>query len=146
MSTRLGRNHKLYYNAGSYASPTWTEVTLVRDGTLNQDAEKAEAASRGSGAFGIDVVTMLNVGFEAEIIRDTANAVFVVLETAFYALSAVEFLILDGPVGTTGSRGVRAACQIQKWTRGEPLKGIATQQMGIGPTYSDNAPAAYVVP
>jgi hypothetical protein len=145
MSTRLGRNHKLYYNAGSYGSPTWTEVTLVKDGTLNQDTEKADASSRASGAYNADVVTMINLGFEAEIIRDTANAVFLVLETAFYALSPVEFLILDGPVGTTGSRGVRATCQIQKWTRGEPLKGIATQQMTIGPTYADNPPAAYVV-
>jgi hypothetical protein len=41
MSIKLGRNCKAYYNTGSYASPTWVEITLVRDLTTNLDGETA---------------------------------------------------------------------------------------------------------
>lgn len=140
---KLGRNGKLYYNAGSYGSPTWTEVTLARDVTTNLDAETADADHRGAGSFGADVVVKLTAGVDFELIWDTSNAVFLVLLNAFLAGSAVEFLVLDGAVGTTGSRGVRASCNVTKFTRSEPLREIMKASVTIKPTYSANPAAWY---
>ncbi|MEZ6097169.1 MAG: hypothetical protein R3C03_23590 [Pirellulaceae bacterium] len=35
MATRLGMDAKFYRNTGTYASPVWTEVSNVKDVTLN---------------------------------------------------------------------------------------------------------------
>lgn len=145
MSIKLGRNCKLYYNAGSYGSPTWTEVTLTRDLTLNQDAETADADHRGAGVFGADVVTKLTLGVDFEMIWETASAVFLALVNAYYAGSSVEFLVLDGSVGASGSRGVRATCNVTKFTRSEPLAGVVMAQASIKPTYSANPATTYTV-
>jgi hypothetical protein len=91
-------------------------------------------------------VVKLNMGVDFEMIWDTASAVFLALKAAFFAASAVEFLILDGSVSTTGSTGVRASCNITKFTRTENLKGVVIAQASIKPTYSSNPAAAYTVP
>jgi hypothetical protein len=143
MALKLGRNGKLYYNAGTYGSPTWTEVTLVRDVTTNLDSEVADADHRGAGVFGADVVVKLKAGVDFEILWDPANAVFSVLLAAYLAGSSVDFLVLDGAVGTTGSQGVRATCQIHKFTRAEALKDVIKAQVSIAPTYAANAAAWY---
>lgn len=145
MALKLGRNAKIYYNAGSYASPSWTEITLARDVTTNLDSETADADHRGAGNFGADVVVRLKAGVDFELIWDTANAVFLVLLNAFTNMSGVEFLVLDGPVGTVGSRGVRATCSVSKFTRTEPLRGVQLAQVSIMPTYADNPAAWYTV-
>ena len=45
---KLGINGKLYQNTGAYGSPTWVEITNVRDLTLNMDAAEADATTPGS--------------------------------------------------------------------------------------------------
>lgn len=145
MAIKLGRNGKLYYNAGTYGSPTWTEVTLARDVTTNLDSETADADHRAAGLFGANVVVKLSAGIDFELIWDTSNAVFLVLLAAFVSAGSVEFLVLDGSVGTSGSRGVRATCNITKFTRTEALAGVMLAQVSIAPTYAANAAEWYVV-
>ena len=42
MPVKLGLDAKLFQNTGTYATPTWDEITNVRDLTLNLEAGEAD--------------------------------------------------------------------------------------------------------
>ena len=45
MAVKLGLDAKLFHNTGSYATPTWDEITNVRDLTLNLEAGEADVTA-----------------------------------------------------------------------------------------------------
>ncbi|NJN36804.1 MAG: hypothetical protein HC794_06785 [Nitrospiraceae bacterium] len=52
----------------------------------------------------------------------------------------VEFAVLDGPVATSGSQGLRAAMAITNFSRSEPLEEAIKVSVTAKPTYSDHPP------
>ena len=58
MSTRLGMDAKLYRNSGSFGSPIWTEVTNVKDLTLNLEKGEADVTTRANGGWRATVGTL----------------------------------------------------------------------------------------
>ena len=142
---KLGLEGKAYYNSGSYGSPTWGEITVARDVTLNLDTETADARTRANLLWGADAVVKLAASVDMDILWEPTNAVFAALLTAFLAGTGVEILVLDGAVGTSGSRGLRATMCIGKFTRGEPLNGVMVASVSFRPTVATNNPAWYVV-
>ena len=51
MAVKLGLDAKLFHNTGSYATPTWDEITNVRDLTLNLEAGEADVTTRGNAGW-----------------------------------------------------------------------------------------------
>ncbi len=143
MAYVLGRNCKMYRNTGTYGSPTWNEIPGVRDVTLNLDSESADVQTRANGVWGADAVVKLAASIDFEMIWDTTDADLTALLTAYLAISAVEFLILDGAQGTSGSQGLRATCNITKFARTETLNEAAKASVSIKPTLATNAPSWY---
>jgi hypothetical protein len=142
MGIKIGRDGALYINSGSHGSPSWTEVEIVQDVTMSGDAETADADNRSAGIYGADVVVKLGLGVEFKLLWDTSKAYVLTLWNTFHAGTSLDVLVLDGPVGTTGSRGVRATCCINKFTKAEPIRGIQTYDVGMKPTYDPDYPPA----
>ena len=51
MPVKLGLDAKLFRNTSDYASPTWDEITNVRDVTLNLEAGEADVTTRGNAGW-----------------------------------------------------------------------------------------------
>ena len=64
MSTRLGMDAKLYRNAGSFGSPIWTEVTNVKDLTLNLEKGEADVTTRANGGWRATVGTLKDASID----------------------------------------------------------------------------------
>lgn len=144
MGYRLGRDGKTYRNTGSYASPVWNEIDNIREVTLNLEGEKADVATRKNGVWGAKVTVELMASVDFQMVWDSSDTDFLAISTAFFALSTIEFLVLDGAVATAGSRGLRATCTISKFSRSEKLKEAMLADVSIEPAYADNAPSWYV--
>ena len=48
MAKKIGLEAKLYRNTGTYESPSWSEMTNVRDLTLNVEKGEADVTTRGA--------------------------------------------------------------------------------------------------
>ena len=57
MGIKLGMEAKLYRNTGTYALPTWVELTNVKDLTLNLEAGEADVTTRGNAGWRATVAT-----------------------------------------------------------------------------------------
>ena len=51
MGIKLGLDAKLYRNTSVYATPTWDEITNIRDLTLNLEAGEADVTTRGNNGW-----------------------------------------------------------------------------------------------
>ena len=147
MAEVLSEDAKLYYNTASYATPTWSEITNVKDVTMNMEKDETDVTTRGSNGFKEFVDGMIDGSVDFNMVWDTTDTAFTAIQTAFFAKTGVEFLILDGAAGTAGSEGLRATMMIKKFTRNETLGEALTVDVTIRPRKNANAaPAWYTDP
>lgn len=138
MSVRLGLDAKLYRNTGTYASPTWVELSNVKDVTLNLEKGEADVTTRGSGGWKQTVGTTKDANVEFEMVWDPADQGFTAIKDAFFNNTSIELAVMDGPLppptGAT-SQGLRASFTVTKFTRNEPLEESLTVSVTIKPAY-----------
>ena len=140
MSIKLGLNAKLYRNAGTYESPTWNEMTNVKDLTLNLESGEADVTTRGNNGWRATVATLKDGSIEFEMIWDTEDAAFTAIKSAWFAGTSIEFAVMDSGITVDGSQGLRASFSITKFSRNEPLEEAMTVSVTAKPTYAEHAP------
>lgn len=136
----LGLNAKLYFNSATYATPTWVEITLAQDVTLNGTLDEADVTTRGSAGFKETVGTLLDAGIEFKMLWKPGDAAFEKIKDAWLGRSAVEILCLDGDENVAGSEGLRASMMVTNFTRNEPLAEALTVDVTMKPTKAANPP------
>ena len=140
MGVRLGLDAKLYRNTGTYESPTWVEMTNVKDLTLNLESGEADVTTRGAAGWRATVATLKEGTIEFEMVWDTADAGFTAIQQAWFGNASIEFAVMDGDITVAGSQGLRATFSITKFSRNEPLEEALSVSVSAKPTYADNAP------
>jgi hypothetical protein len=141
--TVLGLDAKLYRNASVYASPDWNEVIDVSDVTLPLTKGEANVGRRGAGGWDAVVGALKSGGVNFTLIlrKDaTSQADFEAFRDSFLNNESVDMAIMDGDITTTGSEGLRARMEVFDLTRGEPLAGALTYNVGMKITDDDNPP------
>lgn len=142
-STILGYANHLYYNTGSYGSPTWTLISNVADCKVLIETDEVDATTRAGGGFFIAEPGLHKISIEWSMIYDGTDTAFLALRTAALARTSIEFLALDGLSGTTGSLGIRATCKLFGFPKDEAIAGITKVDMKAKPALYSVAPASY---
>ena len=134
MPIKLGLEAKLYYGAAG-ASPT-TELTNVKDVTLNLEAGEADVTTRANAGWRATVGTLKSGTVEFEMVWDTADAGFAAIKNAYFNNTPIALAILDGAAG----EGLEADFAITNFSRKEALEEAITVSVTAKPTYSTRAP------
>ena len=140
MSTKLGLDAKLYRNSGTYAAPSWVEMTNVKDLTLNLESGEADVTTRGNNGWRATVATLKDGSIEFEMVWDTEDAGFTAIKDAWFNNTSIEFAIMDGDIEVAGSQGLRATFSVTKFSRSEPLEEALAVSVTAKPTYAAHAP------
>lgn len=143
MPAVLSENAKLYRNTGTYASPTWDLVSNVKDLTMSLDKDEVDITTRASGGFKEFIDGMIDASIDFGMVYDTADTDFTAIRTAFFAKTAIEFLILDGLVATAGNQGLRVTCMVKGFTRNENLGEALMVDVTLRPVKNGNAAPAW---
>jgi hypothetical protein len=137
-----GRECKLYYNSGSFASPTWTEIPRVIDLNYSLNATFAGVPSRQSiWNFEVKALQGLVVNFGYRRRSGVSDAVFTALDGYAFGVTKQELAIADGAIATTGTRYLRATYQFTK-DRDEPLEDGAADNFEAHLTYEEDSGTA----
>jgi hypothetical protein len=142
----LGMNCKLYRNTNTYASPTWVILGNVKDVNFSLEKGEADVTTRANNGWRATAGTLKDGSIEFEMIWAPGDAGFTAIQTAFLNNTSIEFLVLDGPVATEGSQGLRALMQVMTFSRNESLEEAVTVSVSLKPTYSSNPPAWFTAP
>lgn len=142
MAIKLGLEGKLYRNAGSSGSPSWTEIVNVTDVTTNLTKATADVTSRANDGWRAQRGTLKEGEITFEMFND-GGADFAFFMAAYLANDVVELLALDGPESTPGNQGLRATFDVVDMTRTEALEEGQKYSVKLVVTTGDNAPEWY---
>ena len=141
MSVVLGKDAKLYFcAAGTGGTPTWTELTNVKNVTVNLQKGEADVTTRGNNGWRATIGTLKDASVEWEMVWDTEDAGFTAIQEAYFDGTPVEVAVMDGVITESGSEGLRATMDVISFTRSEPLEEAITVSVTLKPTYSANPP------
>lgn len=135
-----------YRNTGSYGSPTWTLMSLVKDVTPALPWDMAEAGSRETRAklYG---KTRVDLGVQFSMRADDLDAGFnAVADAAVSPTTALDLMFLDGLIATEGARGFRAQWLINMTSQPQEIDGNIYNQFEAKPAWSsDGYPKSVVM-
>jgi predicted secreted protein len=135
MSIRLGMQAKLYH--GAAGATATTELTNVKDVTLNLEKGEADITTRASNGWRATVATLKNGSVEFTMSWDPDDTGFTAIKNAYFNDDAIALAVLDGE----GGSGLDADFSVTNFTRNEPLEEAITVNVTVKPTYVTRAPA-----
>ena len=141
---KLALKAQFMLNSGTFASPVWSNVSLVGDATVSPDWEKADASIRGQRLVQ-NVKTMLGLSFSAKVRADDTDINYGTIWSAANNDTILNVLILDGPLSQQGPRGYWIDVQVFKNTQDQGLKNIIYTDFEFMPTPSVNQQSSVVI-
>ena len=134
MGYRLGLDAKLFIGtAGSRAA---TELTDVKDVTLNLETGEADVTTRAANGWRAMAATLKEGSVEFEMNWDPSDAGFSQIATAFFGGSAISLFVSDGE-----GNGLDADFTVTQFNRSEPLEEALSVSVVCKPTYITRSPA-----
>lgn len=141
MAVKLGLEGRLYIGGSGGG---WDEVKSVKNLTLNLQTTEADVTSRNSGGWRATKPALKECSIEFEMVWDPDDAAFNTIRSAFFDQTALDVLVLDGPVGQSGSQGLKAKCVVLSFSRNEQLEEAMTVSVSLKPAYATEPPSWYV--
>ncbi len=122
MTTKLGLNAKAYRNTGTYGTPTWVEMSNIKDANLNDSMAEADVTRRASGGWRETEPTLREISFEYDAVNIADDAEVLAIMAAHAGRTSLDLAIMDGPIATAGSEGVRGHFKVFSRNRAEELE------------------------
>jgi len=123
-----GMDAKLYYHATATGAgvtlASMTEITNVRDVTINTSAGEADTTTRGNSGWRSTTPTLRELTIEFEMQHQPGDVAFETIRDAYLAGTAIELCALTGPEGVENpnSEGPKGTFVITNFSRSEPLE------------------------
>jgi hypothetical protein len=122
----LGKDAKIYQGTAGGELSTLTEMSNVRDVTLNLEAAEADVTTRASGGWKATAPAMRQCTCEFEMVWNPDDAGFTAVKSAFLAGTLLELAVLTGAKDAVGSQGPKGSFCITKFDRKESLEEAVT--------------------
>lgn len=142
---QLGLDCRLYYNTGTYASPTWVEITNVRDVELNLTRGKADLSTRGSNGYKEYRGQLKDASITFDLVYKRGDATTQAIFEAFDEDTLLDIAVLDGDIETTGTEGLRAVCEVFDFSREEPLEEGVMISVELAPSAKSTDKPSWMV-
>lgn len=134
MAGNVGLDCVGYLNTGTYNSPVWVPILMLRDVTSTGEkgmAEMTARISRWKGHKG----TLKDLSISLVFLEDTTDVVLGAFFDAWFEDALVDVMLLNGPNDESGAEGPRIVAEVAKYERGEPLEEGLTVNVDLKIAY-----------
>lgn len=135
MAIVLGLDAKLF--RGTAGTQAATEVTNVKDLTLNLESGEADVTTRATKGWKASAATLKEASLEFSILYDTEDADFTAFQTAYFSNTPLALFVSDGQ---TNAHGLDADFSITGFSLEQPLEEAVSVSVTAKPTASTRAP------
>lgn len=140
----IGLNAKAYRNTNTYESPTWSEMTLISDLTVNPSWDEADASARES-RIKQTVKTLMNLDINGRMKKKLGDDNYDALMDAMLSDDVLDLLILDGDRETENVRGWRADFQVFSANEDQAMGNVLFEEFTLKPSITEHNPKAVLV-
>jgi len=144
--TRIGLDGAIYRNSGTFASPTWGELTHVNDLSLTLETNEVDASDRSSAWETVEkglqkaTIEFDYMYFEGDTLWAT------LLDDWLDRDNPVEFAVMDGDITTSGEDGWRITTHVMSVSETQEKEGALKLEVTLRPApNSDGNPQQYTV-
>ena len=134
MAIVLGLDAKLL--RGTAGATAATEVTNVKDLSLNLESGEADVTTRATVGWKASVATLKEASLEFGMLYDTEDADFTAFQEAYFSNTPLALFVTDGAGG-----GLDADWSITGFSMEQNLEEAVTVSITAKPTASTRAPA-----
>jgi len=138
----------LYYNTGTYNSPTWSAIPIAKDVELPLSQSKAEIKARSS-LFKMTLPAIKECPLNFDVIYDTSQPTLDIFKNAFMNNTVMDMAMSDQAIATNGAEYFRASYYVYEFPVTQKLEEgeAASVKMDLAyPTAAaPNTPAWVVV-
>lgn len=136
----LGGEAKLYYNSGTYGSPTWALIENCENLDMPDSRSVVAVPTRATWPYvlklpGARETSITWLSYERQ---ETTDTVLTALIAAYDAGTIMEFAIADQAIATVGCKYRRLTCVITKCDRSEPIDGAVTISFEAHPVINNS--------
>ena len=135
MAIVLGLDAKLF--RGTAGTQAATEVTNVKDLTLNLESGEADVTTRATRGWKASVATLKEASLEFTILYDPSDADFTAFQTAYFSNTPLALFVSDGQ---DTAHGLDADFSITAFSMEQPLEEAISVSVTAKPTASTRAP------
>ena len=135
MAIVLGLDAKLF--RGAAGSRATTEVTNVKDLTLNLESGEADVTTRATKGWKASAATLKEASLEFTILYDTEDADFTAFQAAYFGNTPLALFVSDGQ---DTAHGLDADFSITAFSVEQPLEEAISVSITAKPTASTRAP------
>ena len=135
MAIVLGLDAKLF--RGTAGTQAATEVTNVKDLTLNLESGEADVTTRATQGWKATAATLKEASLEFTILYDPADADFTAFQTAYFSNTPLALFVSDGQ---DTAHGLDADFSITAFSVEQPLEEAMSVSVTAKPTASTRAP------
>jgi hypothetical protein len=129
---RFGADCKvLIRSAGSWGTPTWSELKTIGECQLVPSFDKADLALRLTRVK-LAVKTLAGISVTGKVLVDDST-LFETLNDAALGDGEIDVLVLNGPISKAKSRGFRFMAQVFKWDEGQNPGDVLYRDFEIAP-------------
>ena len=118
----LGMNAKIYQGPTGTDLASLTEMSNVKDVTLNLEAGEADVTTRANQGWRATAPTLRECTAEFEMLWKPGDAGFDAIKTAFLTSATVRLAVLTGARDASGVEGPLGDFSITNFSRNEPLE------------------------
>jgi hypothetical protein len=129
---RLGIQAGLYVNTNTYDSPTWLEVLLISDLTVNANWQEGESSTRAARVQTFEQ-TIMAMELTGRVRKETTNTAYLALRTAHGTASVVDFLVLDAKNTVFNGDGYRFHGRVFNFGEDQSLGNVVFKEFSAKP-------------
>lgn len=126
-----------YRNSGTYGSPTWSEVTLIRDSNIAAPWDLGDSSIRATRAK-LQEKTQIALSGQINVRADDADTAYQALLAAAMAAGSsgiIDMMLLDGDIASEGAAGFRAHWNLNFSGQNQEIGGVIYTPFDLSPAY-----------
>ena len=129
---QLGKNAVLYLasavftaaDGAAVTAATLTAIPIVKDVTIDESDELADATTRGDGGFKTNAPVLTDLSIETTLVFHATDTQLATLRTAKTAKAEIGLAALTGPKDVAGNQGPVGNWIIERWGSEQALGDI----------------------
>jgi len=126
----LGSEFPIYRNTGTDEAPTWSEVTCLKDVTVNRPLTKVQMSTRASARHKYKP-GYADLEVSATLVHMPSDANYVAIMAAYWAKTSIEIALADGPIATEGTQYQRVTVNVFDLGNPQPLDDETTYDITL---------------
>ena len=138
-ATIKGLDCELFFNAGTYGTPTWNACPSVRSANYEITTNEVDASRRGSGGWRLNETTLKEATLNVTFVKDKTDAVFEAIRAKVEADASMELVAYDGG-NASGSHGLDGVFKCTSWTETQDLEDVVVIEAVFRPTSDADIP------